>query len=229
METAVYKPLVEKFTNRLIKIFLRLADIQPLYFVQEFSMNTIELTTFYLFSAEGKHYLYDQLRFNLLKLLENVLKLLYSQSRISTNHCRVIVANVTLFFASDVHRFKEIISSLIFEYFKLTESELRLWYNKPEEFVLQEINDDLAFNLRSIATSLYEILTLRWSDIVNPLLNEYFQMFITTKPVMDVETILQKEAVYWALENVSLCYPFEVSVFLVHFTFRNAVNFVQLF
>lgn len=142
--------LIEKFIIHLTKILLSVLDSHPFTFV-DFIQPTLELTTYYAFTSEGIEYVFERFVIQCFNLIKGILlcpeyrpaKVVELTKDPLTIRAHQIKIN---FFQSNT--LAEICKKLVSHYFILTQDELDMWDNDPENFANDEAGESWKYSLR---------------------------------------------------------------------------------
>ncbi|KAL0577074.1 hypothetical protein V5O48_004917 [Marasmius crinis-equi] len=95
---------------------------------------------------------------------------------------------------------EEAVKLIVTRFLPLNTDDLESWVNDPEEwFTAEETeNEQWEFELRACSERVLVQLSNQFSDYVTPLLQTTFQQF-AEQPAIDLDSTLQKEALYCAL------------------------------
>lgn len=196
-----FQEICEKYLVLLIKILRDVLDIQPFSFVQ-FIQPTLECSVTYCFNKDFQDCLFERLIVQFLNLIKGILTCIeYKPSKCleaSKTYCTAVEVHKikTDFFTQPVLR--EICQQLLSRYFVLSENDIHVWENNPEEFASEEGVESWKFSLRPCTEVFFLSLFREFRDLLTPLVVEMIKN-IQFNGISDLMSILKKEAVYNAV------------------------------
>lgn len=142
--------LSEKFIIHLTKILVSVLDSHPFTFV-DFIQPTLELTVYYAFTPDGIEYVFERFVIQCFNLIKGILLCAeYRPAKVVelTKDPETVRAHQikTNFFQPNT--LAEICKKLVSHYFILTQDELDMWDNDPENFANDEAGESWKYSIR---------------------------------------------------------------------------------
>lgn len=195
---------LEKFIIHITKLLWGVQEYHPICYV-EFIQASLEFTVFYCFTETGQPFVFTKFIIQCLNILKTTLihqnyrAPLGLQSNDENVKRRELAAErawqlKTIFFTPEL--LKEIIIWLVTRYFLLTNDDLELWSNDPENFALDDSRDSWKYNLSACTETLFLSFFPQFRQRIVRILVELVQKHYQPVHTSDWEGILLKDAVY---------------------------------
>ncbi|GJQ74570.1 Ranbp11 [Trypoxylus dichotomus] len=193
--------LTEKFIIHLTKILLAVLDSHPFTFVN-FIQPTLELTVYYAFTLEGIEYVFERFVIQCFNLIKGILlSAEYKPAKVIelTKNPETVRAHQIKIGFFQPNTLAEICKKLVSHYFILTQDELDMWDNDPENFANDEAGESWKYSLRPSMESVFVTLFHEYRDTLAPILLEMIRETNCMVSPDDMGGILRKDAVYNAV------------------------------
>lgn len=195
------KEKVEKNIIILGKMLLESQETFPVPYVG-FIKHTLEFTTNYLFTDDGRKLLFERFTVQCMSLIKKIIKCnSYKITRAmeDSKQAAAVEAEKTTsgFFTNDI--LTEMAKCLLSHYFLLTEEDMHLWECDPEGFVGDEGGESWKFSLRPCTEVLFLTMFHAYRDTLKPTLLQMVHTAQGFEDPSDMNKLLQKEAIYNAV------------------------------
>lgn len=198
---------LEKFIIHMTKVLWGIQECHPICYI-EFLQSSLEFTFYYCFTDAGQPYVFTRFVIQCLNIMKT--SLIHQNYRaplgIQTEDESVLRRELASkksyeikgqFFTKEL--LKEIIMWLVTRYFLLTNEDLELWNNDPENFAIDDSRDSWKYNIGACTESLFLSFFSQFSDDILPILVELVQKHYQPVHPNNWEGILLKDAVYLAV------------------------------
>ena len=194
---------LEKYSVLTLKLFTDLLENHPYSFLQVLK-NALQLICWLCFTADGRDLVFQRLVIFCLNILKQVILCAeyktpkHSQDSEDNSPAKEAQAIKKEFFSKST--VSEICTQLLFQYLPLLQDDLVLWDSDPEQFCCDDGGDAWKYTYRPCCESLFLALFHENREELAPILISYLkQCDINNSTVPDLQTILQKDAIYNAV------------------------------
>lgn len=194
--------MCEKHVSLLMKLLLDLQEQHPLSYGQ-FITTSLECVVMYLFTEAGSNMLYERFTVQCLNMMKAIITCSdYRPAKVlsETKNPLTLKAHKAKMDFFTAETLIEICRRLLSRYFLLTNLDLDIWKNDPEDFAIDESGEAWKFSLRPCTEILFLSLFREFKTTLTPvLLGLVSEMQSTMTDPSDLNIILQKDAVYTAV------------------------------
>jgi hypothetical protein len=162
----------------------------PYDFVQTCLCDCLNMIMQICFTAQGKQIAFTKLSINLMNFLKSIIMCDKYKQRlikiedpiIQMKQQKAIEIKQNYFTRENL---QQILSFLFNEYLLMTDEELEIWRDSPEEFINEDgtATDAWKYNYRACAETLFQSFVHEYHDLVVPIVVELIEVYSKVKPI----------------------------------------------
>lgn len=165
-------------------------ETYPYDFVQTCLCDCLNMIMQICFTAQGKQIAFTKLSINLMNFLKSIIMCDKYKQRlikiedplIQMKQQKAIEIKQNYFTRENL---QQILSFLFNEYLLMTDEELEIWRDSPEEFINEDgtATDAWKYNYRACAETLFQSFVHEYHDLVVPIVVELIEVYSKVKPI----------------------------------------------
>ncbi len=159
-------------------------DTYPYNFVQTAMSDSLNLIIQVCFTQSGKQLSFSKLSINLMNFLKSIIMCdKYKKKPVKQDDAQLEFKQQKAIEIKQAYltkdNLKQILGFLFNEYLLMTEEELELWIESPEEFINEDgtATDAWKYNYRACAETLFQAFVHEYHDLVVPIVLELVQIY----------------------------------------------------
>ena len=196
IQSSQHQTLIDYFKEKyeyLVVLYVQIIndyhETYPYNFIQTCLSDCLNLIMHICFTPQGKQISFAKLSINLMNFLKSIIMCdKYKQRLIKIDDPNVQMKQQKAIEIKQNYltrdNLQQILGFLFNEYLLMTEEELEVWRDSPEEFINEDgtATDAWKYNYRACAETLFQAFVHEYHDIVVPIVVELIQVYSKIKP-----------------------------------------------